>query len=70
MPLLELKNISLVFGGIKVLISVTFSLEKGQIIALIGLNGVGKTSVLNGINGPYYPNSGSLRYRGEDIFCL
>ncbi|TVR96982.1 MAG: ABC transporter ATP-binding protein [Rhodospirillales bacterium] len=63
--LLEAKNISLFFGGVKALSGVTFDIRKGEIRAIIGPNGAGKTSMLNVINGFYHPQEGTIRYKGE-----
>jgi branched-chain amino acid transport system ATP-binding protein len=65
--LLEVKNISLAFGGLTVLNSISFSLEKAELFALIGPNGAGKTSVFNCISGIYTPSQGEVLLRGENI---
>ena len=48
---IELKNISLAFGGVKALTDVSFDIKKGEVFAIIGPNGAGKSSMLNVING-------------------
>lgn len=70
MDQLEIKNISLSFGGIKALNDICFSVEKGELFSLIGPNGAGKTTVFNCINGIYKPDTGTIRYRGEDLVGL
>ena len=48
--LLEVKNISLAFGGVKALTDISFDIKEGEIRAIIGPNGAGKSSMLNVIN--------------------
>jgi branched-chain amino acid transport system ATP-binding protein len=63
--LLEGRDISLFFGGVKALSGVRFDIRKGEIRAIIGPNGAGKTSLLNVINGFYHPQEGTIHYKGE-----
>ena len=62
---IELKNISLAFGGVKALTDVSFDVKKGEVFAIIGPNGAGKSSMLNVINGFYKPTSGLLILQGQ-----
>src|SRR3954469_11896356 len=64
---LELRSVSLAFGGLRVLHDVSFQANKGELLALIGPNGAGKTSILNCISGLYRPSSGSILFTGRDI---
>ena len=64
--ILELKNISLAFGGVKALTDVSFDVNKGEVFAIIGPNGAGKSSMLNVINGFYKPTSGLINFAGTD----
>jgi branched-chain amino acid transport system ATP-binding protein len=64
---LELKSVSLAFGGLRVLHDVSFQASNGELLALIGPNGAGKTSILNCISGLYRPSSGSILFAGRDI---
>lgn len=57
---LTLQDVSLQFGGIKVLEDVSFTVEPGQIFGLVGPNGAGKTSLFNCISGHYRPSAGSI----------
>ena len=64
-PMLEVKNISLSFGGVNAITDVSFDVRKGEVRAIIGPNGAGKTSMLNCINGFYHPQQGTIAYKGE-----
>src|SRR4051812_35501881 len=64
---LELRELHLAFGGLKVLDGVSFALERGELLALIGPNGAGKTSVLNCICGIYRPTAGDVFFNGQRI---
>lgn len=63
--LLEVKNISLSFGGVKALTDISFDIKEGEIRAIIGPNGAGKSSMLNVISGFYTPQEGEVWFRGE-----
>jgi branched-chain amino acid transport system ATP-binding protein len=63
--LLAVESVSLSFGGVKALTDVSFDIRKGEIRAIIGPNGAGKTSMLNCINGFYYPTEGRITFKGE-----
>jgi branched-chain amino acid transport system ATP-binding protein len=62
--ILDVRNISLRFGGVKALTDVTFDVREHEIRAIIGPNGAGKSSMLNCINGVYQPQQGSIHLRG------
>ena len=62
---LDLKNISLAFGGVKALTDISFDVREHEIRAIIGPNGAGKSSMLNVINGVYTPQQGEIVFRGE-----
>ncbi|MGD8149467.1 ABC transporter ATP-binding protein [Ornithinimicrobium sp. Y1694] len=61
LPLLEVDNIALRFGGVKALTDVSFSVTQGHVHAIIGPNGAGKSSLLNCISGIYHPQQGQIR---------
>ena len=63
--LLEVKNISLSFGGVKALTDISFDIKEGEVRAIIGPNGAGKSSMLNVISGFYHPQEGEVWFRGE-----
>ena len=60
MALLEVKNLSISFGGLKAVDNFHISIEKGQLYGLIGPNGAGKTTIFNLLTGVYKPNAGSI----------
>ena len=62
--LLDVKNVSLAFGGVRALENVSFNVREGEIRAIIGPNGAGKSSMLNVINGFYHPQDGEITYKG------
>ncbi|MFY7958574.1 MAG: ABC transporter ATP-binding protein [Elsteraceae bacterium] len=64
---LALDQVSLAFGGLKVLSDVSFEVAPGSITAVIGPNGAGKTSLFNCISGFYQPKSGQIRFEGQDL---
>jgi branched-chain amino acid transport system ATP-binding protein len=63
--ILDLRNISLAFGGVKALTDISFDVREHEIRAIIGPNGAGKSSMLNVISGVYTPQQGEIIYRGE-----
>jgi branched-chain amino acid transport system ATP-binding protein len=65
--LLEVRRVSLRFGGIQALQDVSVSLGDGETCAVIGPNGSGKTSLFNCITGIYRPTSGAITFRGEEV---
>jgi len=67
MPLLEVSNVSLSFGGLRALSAFNFSLDRGELAALIGPNGAGKTTAFNIVTGVYAPGQGALRLGGRSI---
>ena len=68
--MLELKNISVQFGGIKALSDVSFKVEKNTLFSIIGPNGAGKTTLLNIISGRYKPAFGNLYFEGQELTNL
>jgi ABC-type branched-subunit amino acid transport system ATPase component len=67
MPLLELKNVSKRFGGLKAVNDVTFSVEAGEVAFMVGPNGAGKTTLFNLITNVYPSDSGTILFEGRDI---
>ncbi|OGW36454.1 MAG: ABC transporter ATP-binding protein [Nitrospirae bacterium GWD2_57_9] len=70
MPFLEIKNVSRFFGGLAAIKSVSFEINKGEILGLIGPNGAGKTTLFNVVNGFYHPSRGEVSFRTERISGL
>ena len=70
MPLLEVKNISKSFGGLQAVRSLSFAVEPGEILGIIGPNGAGKTTAFNMIAGYFPPDTGEIRFKGENIAGL
>ncbi|MEM2093467.1 MAG: ABC transporter ATP-binding protein [Candidatus Bathyarchaeia archaeon] len=70
MSMLEVNEISVFYGSLKALDNVSFKVNKGEIIALIGSNGAGKSTTLNTISGLLCPTSGSIEFLGNKISGL
>ncbi len=68
--LLELKNITRNFGGLKAVDNLSFALHEREILSIIGPNGAGKTTLFNLISGIYPPSAGSVYYEGKNITGL
>ena len=68
MSILEVRNIEKHFGDIEVLKDISFSLEKGQSLAIIGSSGSGKTTLLRCLNFLERPDRGSISVHGNVIF--
>jgi len=62
--LMEMRNITLRFGGVVAIEDISFDIREGEIRAIIGPNGAGKSSMLNVINGFYHPQEGEVWYKG------
>ena len=67
MAILEIKDLSMVFGGLTALNNVSLELEQGSITAVIGPNGAGKTTLFNCITGLYKPSGGQVIFKGQRI---
>lgn len=70
MALLEINNMTKVFGGLKAISDVTFSLDKGRIVSIIGPNGAGKTTFFNTLTGIYKPDGGTITFNGKSLVGL
>ena len=67
MAMLEVKNLSISFGGLRAVDSFNVNIEKGELYGLIGPNGAGKTTVFNLLTGVYKPDEGFIKLDGKDI---
>ncbi|MBF8282494.1 MAG: ABC transporter ATP-binding protein, partial [Anaerolineales bacterium] len=70
MALLELVNLHKHFGGLQVVLDLSFEVNPGEIVSLIGPNGAGKTTVFNLITGLYAPDRGDIRFDGKSLLGL
>ena len=70
MPILEIKDVYLHFGGIMALNGVSIAVREGEIFAIIGPNGAGKTSIFNCISGLYHPDRGKMLFKKKEISKL
>lgn len=70
MKIMEVKGVSMFFGGLAALSDVSFEHKKGEILGLIGPNGAGKTTLFNVINGFYAPSKGVVLFKGQRISGL
>ena len=68
--ILELKNVTIKFGGVTALDNVDFHVNRGEICALIGPNGAGKTTVFNVVTGVYPVTSGEILFKGKSLLGL
>ena len=68
-PLLAVRDVSVVFGGIIALNGVSFDMHQGQILGLIGPNGAGKTTLFNCLSRLYQPSSGDILLEGASILA-
>ncbi len=67
MAMLEVKDLEVYYGVIQAIKGVSFHVDKGEVIALIGANGAGKTTILHTITGLLTPKKGSVMFGGKDI---
>lgn len=67
MAMLEINDIEVYYGIIKAIKGISFQVNEGEVIALIGANGAGKTTILNTITGLVTPKTGTVRFEGTDI---
>jgi branched-chain amino acid transport system ATP-binding protein len=69
-PLFELRDVTKTFGGLRVADGLSLQVDEGEIVSLIGPNGAGKTTVFNLVTGLYRPDSGEIRFEGQEIVGL
>jgi branched-chain amino acid transport system ATP-binding protein len=66
-PVLQVRDLSLTFGGVSALTDISFDVHAGETLAIIGPNGAGKSSLLNCITGSYRPIQGTVEFRGRHL---
>jgi ABC-type branched-subunit amino acid transport system ATPase component len=70
LPMLACRGIDFSYGQLQVLFDVNFTVDDGEMVALLGVNGAGKSTLLKVISGIGLPTAGSVRYRGQEITYL
>ncbi len=70
MAMLEVNNINVFYGSIHAVKDISFQVEKGEIISLIGANGAGKTTILQTVSGLLKSTTGSIVFQGEDLMHI
>ena len=66
-PMLEVRRLILSYGGLRAVDGVSLEVRRGEIVSIVGMNGAGKTSILNAISGLLPPDEGEIRFEGESI---
>ena len=66
-PMLEVKDLVVAYGKIKAVKGISFSVDEGEVVTLIGTNGAGKTTTLRTISGLLRPTSGEITFMGQRI---
>jgi branched-chain amino acid transport system ATP-binding protein len=67
---LEIKNIDVFYGDVQVIWDVSFNVNRGEVVALIGANGAGKSTILRAISGILRPKKGGILFEGKPIYTL
>ena len=70
MPVLEVKDVGIRFGGVQALSEIDFAVGESEIVGILGPNGAGKTTLFNCVSGFYTPNAGRVHIHGEDVTRL
>lgn len=70
MSLLTVNNLHIAYGGIQAVKGISFNVNAGELVSLIGANGAGKTSTLNCLGGLLKPASGQILYQGQDLATI
>ncbi|MFJ3958086.1 ABC transporter ATP-binding protein [Arthrobacter sp. NPDC090010] len=68
--MLELKNVTVHYGRIRAIHNMSFTVEEGEIVSLIGANGAGKTTTMRTVSGLLNPSSGNITFMGQDITSM
>lgn len=70
MPMLEVKNLEVAYDRVRAVKGITFSVEEGQVVTLVGTNGAGKTTTLKTISGLLRPEAGEIWFDGQRIDAM
>ncbi|CAB4721583.1 unannotated protein [freshwater metagenome] len=70
LPMLSCRGVDFSYGQLQVLYDVDFTVDEGEMVALLGVNGAGKSTLLKVVSGVGLPSKGSVRFRGQDITYL
>ena len=70
MPLLQIRDLTHYFGGLRAVYDYNLDLEQGELVGLIGPNGAGKTTIFNLVTGAYKPTEGEVRLNGDNLVGL
>lgn len=70
MALLDIRDLTIVFGGLRAVSRFNLQVEEGEVVGIIGPNGAGKTTVFNMISGIYRPTRGSIFFQGKNLIGL
>jgi branched-chain amino acid transport system ATP-binding protein len=70
MPLLQIRDLTHWFGGLRAVYDYNLNLEEGELVGLIGPNGAGKTTIFNLVTGAYKPSEGEVQLNGDDLIGL
>ena len=70
MSMLKVENLSVHYGMIQAVRDVSFEVNEGEVVSLIGANGAGKTSILRTISGLVRPSAGKIEFLGQDLQTL
>jgi branched-chain amino acid transport system ATP-binding protein len=65
--MLEVRDLEVAYGKIKAVKGITFDVNEGEVVSLIGTNGAGKTTTLRTISGLLRPSAGSITFKGQDL---
>jgi branched-chain amino acid transport system ATP-binding protein len=68
--MLSVENLHVYYGGIHALKGISFEVDKGQIVSILGANGAGKSTTLRSLSGLVRPQEGSIRFEGQDITAM
>ena len=70
MPMLDVRNLKVAYGRVRAVKGISFSVEEGQVVTLVGTNGAGKTTTLKTISGLLRPESGEIWFDGKRIDAM